>query len=494
MSELGDKLGRFREEPPEGMFERIEQTLLAGGIIAEEPKVVVVPLWRRPIFRGVAAALVAASICLAVIVTGGRQELEQMGGVVAQMVDIEAGGDNDSSVDEASEASEANEASESVVMEHSAEAVSDTGKGEDMSLMAKTENPSGVKSAVEATLRGKMTEKLSAEVTTTTTTGSEWLASADVATSKVSAEQVESAEEGVTSVVGTAKESSSGALVVDNSSAVESSDTSKKGSLRGGSSLLESATRRHTTSRRNESELEEYWRSVMAADQSSKLSDRPIQIALYTANMGVNQGDVKVNNISNSQLLVRENMQLDGSTYLSPMMVQEQRVDRLEHSMPVTIGVALSLPLNDWLSAESGLLYTSLNSRGESNGTMSNYVRTRSMDYVGIPLALRLDVVDIGDLTLYGRLGMTAEVCVAAKDKLYLDGSLNQTTGLKEFDRFTCSLDATAGVNYALWNNLGLFGEVGCTYWKAPDNYPENYRTLHPLRMTTRLGVRFDFN
>lgn len=485
MSELGDKLGRFREEPPEGMFERIEQTLLAGGIIAEEPKVVVVPLWRRPIFRGVAAALVAASICLAVIVTGGRQELEQMGDVVAQMVDIEAGGDNDSSVDEASEA---NEASESVVMEHSAEAVSDAGKGGDMSLIARAETPSGEKAVVGGTLRGKMTEKMSAEVATTTS--SVMLASSAVTTPKVTTEQVESVEQADNSAVEVAQERGE----VDNSSAVESSDTSTKSSSRGESSLLESATRRHTTSRRNESELEEYWRSVMAADQSSKRTDRPMQIGLYTANMGVNQGDVKVNNISNSQLLVRENMQLDGSTYLSPMMVQQQVVDRLEHSMPVTIGVALSLPINDWLSVESGLLYTSLNSRGESNGTMSSYVRTRSMDYVGIPLAVRLDVVDIGDLTLYGRLGVTGEVCVAAKDKLYLDGSLNHSSKLKGFDRFTCSMDATAGVNYALWNNLGLFGEVGCTYWKAPDNYPENYRTLHPLRLTTRLGVRFDFN
>ena len=58
----------------------------------------------------------------------------------------------------------------------------------------------------------------------------------------------------------------------------------------------------------------------------------------------------------------------------------------------------------------------------------------------------------------------------------------------------TFSLDAAVGASYALWGTMGLFGEVGCSYWMAPQGYAENYRTVNPLSLSTRFGLRFTFN
>ena len=246
--------------------------------------------------------------------------------------------------------------------------------------------------------------------------------------------------------------------------------------------------------RRSREELEEYWRSVIEEEPWDRGVEHPVQIALYTANMGLNRGDVQMDNLAHSQMLVQEQHQLGGGSYLGPMMSLQRRTANLEHSMPVTLGVTVSYSLTDWLSVDSGLLYTSLSSRGESEGAVSSYVCSRSMDYLGIPLALSVYFAEFDRLSLYGRLGLTGELCVSSKDKFYLDGNFNSDEQLSNQGALSLSFDAAAGVTYSLVGGLGLFGEVGCSYWNAPENYPENYRTLHPLSLTTRLGVRFTFN
>ncbi len=456
--ELGDKLGRFREEPPEGMFERIEQTLLAGGLAGgaesptEEPAKVIIPLWRRPLFRGVVASLAAASVCLAVILVGGRKELQELG--VEQVAlnegaakSVGAGSDEQSvgyhlenDAEEATPieqevASPQSRATKSIVEEHKP------------TLMAVVEPIKAPVTVVSA----EKNDGIEQESVTPEQTG--------VAEQKVGPKQ---------------------------------SNTSKRRSSR--ERLADAVGSRKNSNRRSDSELEEYWRGVLGEQEESRGGLKPLQVGIYTANLGFNRGDVQMDNVSNSQMLVKEQTELGGGSFLGPMMAQKEKVATLEHSMPVSVGVTVNYSLTDWLSLESGLLYTSYSSRGESAGMMSSYVRKRSMDYLGVPLNVRFDVVEYNGLTLYGSLGFTAELCVAAKDRLLLDGALNSVTSLTDFDRLTGSLNAVAGVNYNLFDNIGLFGEVGCSYWSVPDSYPENYRTIHPLSLATRLGLSYSFN
>jgi hypothetical protein len=201
-----------------------------------------------------------------------------------------------------------------------------------------------------------------------------------------------------------------------------------------------------------------------------------------------------MDNLAHSQMLVQEQHQLGGGSYMGPMMSSQRRTANLEHSMPVTLGVTVSYSLTDWLSVDSGILYTSLSSRGESEGAVSSYVCRRSMDYIGVPLALSAYFAEFDRFSLYGRLGITGELCISSNDAYYLDGNFNSQERLSNQGALSLSFDAAAGVTYALVGGLGLFGEVGCSYWNVPENYPENYRTLHPLSLTTRLGVRFTFN
>lgn len=443
--ELGDKLACFREEPPEGMFERIEQTLLAGGFVAgaespaEEPARVVVPLWRRPLFRSVVASLAAASVCLAVVLYGGRQRAEELKGeqpILAQ------------------ESPLAQEQELVATLESGEEKPSEEVAVAEQTKVVAARSPRR-KAAVEP---------------------------ATVAEVVVAAE----AESEVVAVVQEHSEQTA-AEKKDNG---EGKTTTKKSTRE---RYAASLAARKNTSRRSGSELDEYWRGVLG-EQDEPRGPRPVQVALYTENLGIGRGDVQKSNVSNSQMLVREQSELGGGSFLGPMMAQKERTATLEHSMPVSVGVTVSYSLTDWLSLESGLLFASYSSRGETVGTMSSYVRRRTMGYLGVPLSVKMDVVEFNAITLYGSVGLMGEVCISAKDKIYLDGALNNVTALKEFDRFTTSFNAVVGVDYRLFDNVGLFGEVGCSYWSVPDSYPENYRTIHPLSLTTRVGLSYSFN
>lgn len=415
--ELGDKLRGFREEPPAGMFDRIEQTLMASGVVepasAEKPAVMVVPLWRRTWVRGVAATLAAASLALAVMV-GLRENMPEEIVVAEQMPNEEV----------------------PTPEIHTEEVVAPEVEMLALQMAPKVSRPTVAKVAdVE-----------------------------DVTTEEVEQTATEPTEERVATAArreGRAKNS---------------------------------RTRQRSSSRRSDGELEEYWRSFFTEEPRKRSLSHPTQVAIYASNLGFNQGHINVNNVANSSMLLTENNQLTaGGSYLSPMLVQPKAKSRLEHFMPVTVGVTVSYALNDWLSLDSGLLYTNLYSTSDTSGAVSDFARRRTIDYLGVPLAMSIYFADFDRLSLYGKLGGTAELCIGAKDKEFMDGVMTRKTKL-DVTPLTFSLDAAVGAGYALWGGFGLFGEVGCSYWLAPDDYPENYRTVHPLSLSIRAGLRFTFN
>ena len=261
--------------------------------------------------------------------------------------------------------------------------------------------------------------------------------------------------------------------------------------------IKRSERRRHKrtySSRKNQQELEEYWRNALSEEPRRRGIAQPAEMGLYAQNVGFNVGHIERNNLTNSSMMVSEqNATSEGGSYLSPTLVQTNNGSNLEHFMPVSAGVTVSYTLSDWFSVDSGLLYTNLYSKSDSSGTLSSYGRRRTLDYLGVPLALSAYFVDFDRLSLYGRVGGTMELNINAKDKIYMDGECVEKYALN-VPALTFSIDAAVGATYALWGGMGLFGEVGCAYWIAPAGYVENYRTVHPLSLSTRFGLRFAFN
>lgn len=418
---VGDKLRMFSEEPPQGMFERIEQTLMAAEAaskptradVAEEPKRVV-PLWNRPFVRGVAAAMVAAMLTLVVVVALRDNAPEEIR-VVAEQQSVEE-----------------------PTMEQPTE----------------SEPPQQEKIAMVTSM-----------------------VKAPAATSEVAVVEM---DEALMAESNNAEEPS----VESGSTADPTPKTTKRERRK---------SRRTGSSRQNQQELEEYWRAAMSVEAPQRGILNPTEVGLYAQNVGFNYGHIQRNNMANSPMMIKEQNETTGGSYTSPSLVQQNPNSNLEHFMPVTVGVTVNYALGDWFSVNSGLLYTNVYSKSDTDGSLSHYSRKRTLDYLGVPIALSLYFAEFDRWALYGRVGGTLELCINANDKSYMDGEFVERFTL-DVPPLTFSLDAAVGATYALWGNVGLFGEVGCAYWNAPAGYAENYRTVQPLSLSTRFGLSFMFN
>lgn len=431
--EIGDKLRGFREEPPAGMFERIEQTLLANGVVkgadaqptpAQNDKSKTIPLWGRRWWGVAATAMVAASLLL-VLTIGLRRSAPEEIKVATSLPEV-------------------------VVPE--VQLLQDK--------VAPVE-PKKEQAVLAATMAPRVAKPVVARVAVEDM----------IPTDKEPAMQSDVIAEAQESVASEAQEN-------PQKKRISSSRTARK----------------RSSSRKSDAELEEYWRSVLSEKPRKRGLAHPTEVALYAANLGFEQGHIQHNNIVNSPMLITEENQLSaGSHYMAPSLVPQQAKSTLEHFMPVTVGVTVSYLVDDWLSVDSGLLYTNLYSTSDASSGMSDYGRRRTIDYLGVPLAMSVYFADFSRVSLYGRLGGTMELCINAKDKYYFDGVLDEKRSL-DVPAITFSLDAAVGATCALWGGFGLFGEVGCSYWMAPKDYPENYRTVHPLSLASRVGLRFTFN
>lgn len=432
---LAERLGEFREEPSEGLFDRIEATL-AGGVgtapaveplVAEaepaaptvEQKPVVVPLWRRPVVRWALSAVVAASLFVGVMLVVDSSAPKE------EMVAIEA---------------EINGELGNMPTEEPAELDDDAMMAEQVS-MPMARRVATIKSVA-------LTQKAQNEV----------------------AEELQPAPQEPTTVA-------------------EEENSPKATTTR------RTSTRKKQP-RKSDEEIEAYWRAVLGLDEEPRRLGlaHPTEISLYAANVGFNQGNMILENVKSNSMGVNEHAVLGGDAGISgPNIFKAPQMNNsLKHFMPVSVGLTASYALTDWMALETGLIYTHLHSRSDNEGQMSTYVRKRDMHYLGIPLGVSFRFANFDRWGLYGKLGTTFEHCVSAKDTEFINGKRDKSFDL-ETPGLQLSLDAVAGVNYMLWGGVGLYGEAGVSYWQSLATHPENYRTENPLSLTCRFGLRFTF-
>ena len=446
---LGDKLSEMREMPSEGLFDRIEATLAAMGQAtpaatqeaeqqeAEAPEVVeqqpkrVVPLWSRGWVRASVAVAAAIALFVGVVVVTDQSAPEEV--VVA---------------------------------------------------VAQPEQTTQPEQQPKVEIQG---EQPSVE---------EWLAAAAPHNLLTSASQqlpasVKAAGESVVDEGEAESIKQMTEVVADNSK--KSADAAKSTSVK--------RTKRKAQ-RKSNAEIEEYWRNVLGQEEFYDEQQEgvrllsPTDVSLYATNVGFNQGHIQVNNLANSEMMINEMVASGNDATLSGtptfMKAPRKEVSELKHYMPVSVGLSASFALGEWLALESGLTYTNLYSKSDNSGKVSNYHYTQNLHYIGIPLAVNINLVDFGSLSIYGKAGSSIEFCVAAKKRQYIDGAINLVEDIAT-EGVQIGLNAAAGVNYRLVDNLGLFAEAGVGYWTATKPQPSSWRTDHPLGFSLMAGVRFAF-
>ena len=143
----------------------------------------------------------------------------------------------------------------------------------------------------------------------------------------------------------------------------------------------------------------------------------------------------------------------------------------MNHSRPVSAGVALSLPLNGHLFLESGLYYSYLHST-------SHAVSDQSLHFVGIPVKAGWRMGMSRRTSLSFSAGAKAEKCILA----LRDGQRFKEPGIQ------LSAVGSAAFQYDFTSHVGIFLAPELSYWFTKTELP-TYNTENPFNLSLKAGI-----
>ena len=160
-------------------------------------------------------------------------------------------------------------------------------------------------------------------------------------------------------------------------------------------------------------------------------------------------------------------------------------------SVPVIAGIGVRMHLNDVLSIGTGIDYSllarSFEGRYIDGLTIWTGDITHTVQYVGVPVDLFVNLVNKNDITLYSVFGAEAEKAVSNKYRLL---GTNTVVG-DRVDGLQWSVGAGLGLEFNVGRRVGIFAEPSVKYY-FDCNQPKSLRTDKPFQMVLRAGVRFE--
>lgn len=141
-----------------------------------------------------------------------------------------------------------------------------------------------------------------------------------------------------------------------------------------------------------------------------------------------------------------------------------------EFKMPVAVGLTVEKSLNKYIALETGLLYSSLRSDGQS------------LHYLGIPVKMNVALVDSKRFDLYATIGGIADKCIAGAP----DNSFKR-------EPIQLAVTAGVGVNYRINDKMALFAEPGVSHHFKTDSGLKTVRTARPTNFNLICGLRMTY-
>lgn len=178
------------------------------------------------------------------------------------------------------------------------------------------------------------------------------------------------------------------------------------------------------------------------------------------------------------------------SSNLSPTLltaVQEVPV-RTTHHMPVSVGIQAGIPLCRNLSLSTGLVYTQARSEFAYHHYGTESTTTQTLHYVGIPVGIDYGLWSTRWLRTYVSVGAEGAVCVSNRT-MEEDGS---RVGDAPRDRMQWSAQWSAGVQFDILPQLGIYAEPGVKYYFDNGSNVENVFKKRKFNFNFQLGLRWN--
>lgn len=171
---------------------------------------------------------------------------------------------------------------------------------------------------------------------------------------------------------------------------------------------------------------------------------------------------------------------------------------KYSHKLPVKFGVSFRYGFNKRLGIESGLTYTLLNSTfttaaGTANG---NTTGKQTLHYIGIPLNVTYNIIGSKLFNVYASAGGAVEKSVGGHFETtgHVGGQHSETNRIAlKPKELQWSLNASAGAQVNILNQLGLFVEPGISYRIPNGSHVRSIYTDKQLDFSVGFGIRFNF-
>ena len=184
-----------------------------------------------------------------------------------------------------------------------------------------------------------------------------------------------------------------------------------------------------------------------------------------------------------------------------PSINKQELIDRLKdedfsdvsYSAPISVGITVRKELNDYLSLESGLVYTYLHTRFEQR--RNAYIRAQlGLHYLGVPVNLVGTIWHNDKWDVYLSGGFMAEKGLKAvysheKQVQQTNESVSFRTSIRGMQ---WSLNMSVGFSYRIYDNWSLYAEPRLSYYFDNDQ-PASVRTDKSRGIGIGAGVRYTF-
>jgi hypothetical protein len=165
-----------------------------------------------------------------------------------------------------------------------------------------------------------------------------------------------------------------------------------------------------------------------------------------------------------------------------------------KHRLPVHICVKVAYALNERLSIESGLTYTRLASDMKDGSQENYFTGEQKLNYVGIPVNVKYNIFAYKRLNLYGSAGVLAEKCVSGYvTEEYVINNATKKSETFDIDSkpLQMSVNAAAGVQFNVLDNIGIYAEPGVSYHFDDGSSLQTIYKEKPLNFNLNFGVRY---
>ena len=169
---------------------------------------------------------------------------------------------------------------------------------------------------------------------------------------------------------------------------------------------------------------------------------------------------------------------------------------RVRHRLPVHAGASIAYRINDRVSVETGIAYSYLSADIHEGSDSYYFAGEQSLHYVGIPVGVRVRAMSWKNFDIYVGAGFEAEKCVSGSlKKSYVINGQTRDDGRESISirPLQWSVNATAGVQYNISSQIGIYAEPGLSYYFDNGSDIETIYSEKPLNFNLNIGLRISF-